>query len=346
MAKSNLDDRILRQTVLNEGYKNGAAQRIWKLVKNAIEDVEKRVTNTDFQRMRKGQQQKFFDSLRKKLASAKITDAAFAEAVALAKVEAEAMGRAITLSAKDAGLEYEALLPTASAVQAAATAKVLTVRGPDRKLLLKPYLRRGFRQHAALLLREIRTGYVTGKSNQEIARSIRRKTALSRNAVMAVTRTGVASVANTARQVVAEKNADVIKGIRWMAFLDSRTSPQCRSLDRREFPLKRGPRPPLHINCRSTFVYITKGKLKDIDDQGSRASRLKRGGEITRVSGNLDYYDWLKQQTKGFQNTVLGPGKGDLFRSKGMTPDKFAKLELNKQFMPRTLKEMQELAEN
>ena len=74
-------------------------------------------------------------------------------------------------------------------------------------------------------------------------------TAVADNQVMALVRTSINQVANTASQQVYEANQDITKKYRYVATLDSRTSSICAALDGREFPYGKGPMPPQHFNC-------------------------------------------------------------------------------------------------
>ena len=74
-------------------------------------------------------------------------------------------------------------------------------------------------------------------------------TAVADNQVMALVRTSINQVANTASQQVYEANQDITKKYRYVATLDSRTSSICAALDGREFEYGKGPMPPQHFNC-------------------------------------------------------------------------------------------------
>ena len=126
-------------------------------------------------------------------------------------------------------------------------------------------------------------------------------------------------------------NDDIIDGYRWLSTLDGRTSSQCRSLDGVLFKPGEGPRPPLHIRCRSQLLPELEGGL---DITSTRAS--KDGP----VRADLNYYDWLKRQPKSFQEDVIGPVRATLLRDGGLSFEKFARLNLSRDFKPQTLAQM------
>lgn len=132
-------------------------------------------------------------------------------------------------------------------------------------------------------------------------------TAVADNQVMALVRTSINQVANSASQQVYEANQDITKRYRYIATLDTRTSSICRALDGREFEYGRGPMPPQHFNCRSTTVPIID---PDILPPSTVAKRASADGP---VPANTSYGQWLKDQPLSVQQDVLGPGKVPYF---------------------------------
>ena len=191
-------------------------------------------------------------------------------------------------------------------------------------------------------INHIRLARYEGKTNQQIVQMIRgtRKNGY-KDGLMEVTarqaktivRTTVQHAAMQGKAEFANDNADIIKGEQWLSTLDGRTSSQCRSLDGVVFELGKGPRPPLHHNCRSTVLIVLK------DEYAGRGNINKRASKDGPVD-NESYYSWLNKQPKDFQDDVLGETRGKLLRSGGLSADKFAALQLDKNFKPLTLDEM------
>ena len=110
------------------------------------------------------------------------------------------------------------------------------------------------------------------------------------------------------------------KRYRYVATLDSRTSPICRSLDGREFKYGKGPTPPQHFNCRSTTVpiidYSGLGISRPPQTELRRPntafgpSRARRGDT---VPSNQTYGEWLDKQPKEVKADVLGASKVPYF---------------------------------
>jgi SPP1 gp7 family putative phage head morphogenesis protein len=171
----------------------------------------------------------------------------------------------------------------------------------------------------------VRQGLLTGEPTPDIARRLignlefgeRAKTvkqliaaggqatAVADNQVIALVRTSVNQVANTASQQVYEANQDITKKYRYVATLDARTSSICRALDGREFEYGKGPTPPQHFNCRSTTVPVIDYEALGFTPPpaGTRASA------DGQVPANESYGQWLAKQPLPVKAKALGAGK-------------------------------------
>ncbi len=239
----------------------------------------------------------------------------------------------------------ETVIPAPEQVRAAVFNTPLSVRGPDGGKLLEPFIRDWMHTDTKRLTGIIRRGFFEGQTNFEIIQAIRgtkaaRYTDGALNVVNrhaeAIVRTAVQHSASVARFETWKKNEDIIAGYRWVSTLDHRTSTICRSLDGEIFQVGKGPKPPVHIRCRSTTVAELASKYRFLSKGRTRAS------QDGPVSANLTYYEWLKQQSPDFQDDVLGPTRAKLFREGGLTATKFQQLQLGKNFRPLTLKEMRD----
>jgi SPP1 gp7 family putative phage head morphogenesis protein len=173
----------------------------------------------------------------------------------------------------------------------------------------------------------VRQGLLTGETTPEIAKRLignlqfgeRAKTvgqlvaaggqatAVADNQVMALVRTSINQVANSASQQVYEANQDITQRYRYVATLDTRTSAICRALDGREFQYGKGPMPPQHFNCRSTTVPIID---PDILPPSTTATRASKDGQVPI---NQSYGEWLAKQPRSVQAEALGPEKVSYF---------------------------------
>lgn len=244
-------------------------------------------------------------------------------------------------------LSFDAVVPTNAVIRAAIFSYPLQVQGINGGKLLKSFMSGWTKGEAQRVTSTIRLGFGQGQTNAEIIRAVRGTAAqnftdgilaISNRNASAVVQTAIQHVATTARMETANANSDVVVGVKIIATLDRKTSQLCKGMDQMEFPLDKGPRPPFHIHCRTTFTLIT--KLSEFFAKGAtRASVGDNGGE--QVDAGKNYYEWLATQPASFQDHALGPVRGKLFRNGGLPPDKFAKLQLSKTFKPLTLAELQ-----
>jgi SPP1 gp7 family putative phage head morphogenesis protein len=173
----------------------------------------------------------------------------------------------------------------------------------------------------------VRQGLLTGETTPDIAKRLigslqfgeqaktvgqlvaagGQATAVADNQVMALVRTSINQVANSASQQVYEANQDITKKYRYVATLDTRTSAICRALDGREFEYGKGPMPPQHFNCRSTTVPIID---PDILPPSTAATRASKDGQVPI---NQSYGEWLAKQPRSVQAEALGPEKVPYF---------------------------------
>jgi len=195
------------------------------------------------------------------------------------------------------------------------------IRMPDGRSIGKAF--RGLaEQQAQIFATTVQDGLLSGESTQAIARtligeglefstkakSIRqldraggRMTKMATHQVRTLVRTSVNATSNVASQRVYRANPTVTKRYRWLATLDEKTSPICKSLDQQVFEYGKGPTPanPPHFNCRSTTVPVV-----DWDGLSSKygidltppKSRAKRPSATGGVPLGTSYGKWLHDQ--------------------------------------------------
>lgn len=161
---------------------------------------------------------------------------------------------------------------------------------------------------------------------------------VSRRGMEALVRTSINHATNQGRQMVWESNSDILKGVRWVSTLDTRTTPICQQRDGKVGPVVDDPnwappegsdrldppfaRPPAHPNCRSTTTAVTKSwkELGFNMDELPAGTRASMDGQ---VPANMTYFEWLAKQSPERQKDILGPTRFDLWHNKGIQPDRF-----------------------
>ena len=259
------------------------------------------------------------------------------------ELEAEAINNTVQ--------DFEPIKPAAAQLIVAYKAAPLSMKGRGQGLTLKPFLKDFSQTQIQRVNGLIAQGYLQGQTISEITKAVtgtRSKKyrdgeldTIRRNDRTMV-RTAVQNAGEQARQRTWEANKDLIKGVKWVSTLDSRTTPQCQALDGEEFPIDKGPRPPIHYGCRSTVTPVLSERFDFLEKGGKRPAVGSDGAG--QVRQGTTYYSWLKNQPKVFQDDILGKELGLLFRNGGLSSEEFSKLRLNTNFKPRTLAQMREEA--
>lgn len=224
-----------------------------------------------------------------------------------------------------AAVQLDIVTPTAAQLKAAVDAR------PFQGRLLKEWYAQFTEASQQRLRGAIRMGFVEGETIDQMVRRIRGTatlrykdgiTEITRRGAEALVRTAVNHTANVARTEVYKQNDSVIKGVQWVATLDGRTTLVCASRDGNLFPIDSGPRPPAHINCRSTTVPVMKS-WKEMGINLSEAPEGTRASLDGQVAASTTYDKWLRGRSVAEQEDLLGVTKSKLFRSGGLTLDKF-----------------------
>lgn len=218
---------------------------------------------------------------------------------------------------------------------------------PMRGELLSDWFGNLGQRTGRLVTQQVNIGIAQGEHSRTIVRRLIGQRGLlrqTRRELQAVVRTAVNHVSAHARESTFAANDDVVKKVRYVATLDSRTTEICASLDGRVFPINEGERPPMHFQCRSTVTPILKSWKELLGSKRAKELGLKeappgfRASANGQVPSNQTYGEWLKRQPVSVQNEALGPRRAALFRE-GLDIRKF----VDQSHRPLTLSELQAL---
>lgn len=157
----------------------------------------------------------------------------------------------------------------------------------------------------------IRMGVVQGESTDQIIRRVRGTKAkkyadgamsISKRGAESVVRTAVNHIQNRAHYLTITENPRIFARYRWVSTLDGRTSPICRGHAGKVFEVGKGPIPPAHWNCRSRIVGIPNGY---------------------EMESQPTYAEWLRKQSTGDVEDILGKTKARLFLEGDIPMDGF-----------------------
>jgi SPP1 gp7 family putative phage head morphogenesis protein len=275
-------------------------------------DLKGRLTNaTEFQTLRISRLMADIDSILNDFsltASKKLSDDLIKFAEYESDFQARLLGQAVTV---------ETILPTAAQVAGSLT-KTPALFASGEMFTIDQMIENFALSKSKKIRNILNMGIVEGKPSNQIVLDIVGKGAEKKikAEAEALVRTATTHAASTARNETMAANADILEGEKYSATLDSRTTIECASLDGRVFTVGEGPMPPIHYRCRSTRVPVVKKQFQIPGLEGQRASYEGP------VSTKTTYNSFLKNQSKEFQDDVLGQKRADLFRS-GMNISKF-----------------------
>lgn len=358
-ANEELRDALIRHQTYLLRYSGALRNRLWAILDRTEEDINDKIrsrlagneglrTPVEFRRL-----EALVDSIEKIRAPAwaEVNEELKNEMVLLAQHEAITVNGIVTVTMPT---QIDTVMPSARLLRAIATARPFhgSILGEWAADMQADDLRR---IHA-----QIQNGMVAGEPMDVIARRVvglEGTAEMTRRQVQAIVRTAVMHVSNSARSAWFQENADIVQEERFVATLDSRTTPICRANDGKQFELGKGPVPPLHFNCRSLRIAAIDGTLlgdrpakpfveKELLSEYGQANGLgdiksrndlphgtkgdydkwKRGRIrelVGPVPASTTYNEWLKGQSKTFQDDTLGQTKAKLFRDGGLSLDKF-----------------------
>lgn len=343
-------DATIRHAVFLEKLKAGEVGKFGPFLKEIDRSIRDRLTQSDLSEYNVKRLEQLLKEVDSLLLS--IFDRYSAQLnldlIDIANYEAEFEALSLTRSAP-AGASFDVAMPTVTAIRAAVLTNPLSVRGVGGGKLLKAFIKGWTVAERERVNGVIRQGFFEGQTNFEIIRLIRgTKSAGYKDGILSTTNRNASTVVHTAiqhvssqaRMEVAKANTDIVSEIEMVATLDSKTSQLCRSMDKRKFPVDSGPMPPFHPNCRTTFILLT--RLSEAFAKGATRASVGDDGP-KQVSASLDYYHWLQQQPAAFQDVAIGPVRAKLFREGGLSVERFAELQLDRNFAPLTLVQMKGL---
>jgi SPP1 gp7 family putative phage head morphogenesis protein len=321
-ANDEIRDRAIAHQIYLLRYESGVTRKILKVLSQAdkdlvsqLSDLESTMSIADIDARLEGVRNIISASW--DYASLDLEN----ELAALAEYEANHQEQVIRDSTP---VELNIVSPSAETLIAAVESK------PFEGKILKEWIDKLDEDSYIRIRDAVRMGIVEGESYGQITkRVIGTKalnysdgvTALNMRQAQALVSTAVAHTANEARQTFYGANDDLIKGVQWVSTLDARTTPICQSRDGTVYPVDSGPRPPAHFRCRSSTAPILKSwKELGIDmEEAPAGTRASMDGQVPESE---TYQTWLKKKSAAFQDDVLGPTRGKLFRE-GLSLDRF-----------------------
>lgn len=213
-------------------------------------------------------------------------------------------------------VRFQTALPSAGLLRSVVTSR------PFQGRFLREWWRRQGQATQRSFRDAVNLGLAEGEPTARIVQRVRQTVQTSRRGAEAIVRTAVNHTTAQARDATYQENADIVKGWQFVATLDTRTTPECQSLDGQTFELGKGPKPPRHMGCRSADIPLLRSwRELDLDladfPAGTRASL------DGQVPSTLTYGEWLRRQPAARQVEALGATRARLFRRGGLSVDRF-----------------------
>lgn len=331
-ANERLRDLSLRHQIGLDRYSREVAERIADLLDEVDEDLQRQLLRR-LEAVRSGQRRGRYTNAR--LAEL-LEQIRAGNAEAYRRIGRRLEGRLLLLT------EYEAEAAV-SDLEDAIPVKLTYLRPSVEQLVAVvdklPAVGETFKQAVsavaasrfAAIAGAIRLGLAEGETVEQMVRRVRGTRAnrfadgvlaRSRHEARSLVRTAVNHTANSARQLLYERNQDVLKGVQWLSTLDGRTTPVCQARDGEVFPVDSGPRPPAHWQCRSTVTPLVKS-WAELGFRGKELSPGQRASITGAVPAKLTYSDWLRRQSRKTVEDILGPNRAALFLDGGLSLDRF-----------------------
>ena len=246
--------------------------------------------------------------------------------------------------------DYSATIPTAAAISKVVRTTPFNL-GDGTFTSYQKYVNAYHEQWSSKIDNAVRAGMLPGGSIASITKDIMAQMEVQGRKALAsaktMARTGTSFYSNQATKAFVDVNDEVLRGYRFLATLDSRTSKQCRSLDQTTYAKDADniPRLPLHPNERSTLIYDVDPRFKYDDSEATRAEAFinpKTGKrKVDFVSSQQTYYESLKDQSDAVQNSILGKTLADAFRELD-NPELFAKSLIDSTYKPYTMEQLRD----
>ena len=279
------------------------------------------------------------------------------------KVENRAVGAyeaefaATTLNGVVQSEDFNSTVPSAAAVNSVATITPVKL-GANSYSAYSSMMSNYWQKWTNEIDGIVQAGFLEGQTIAEITKAITAQMDLSKSgttksvldratrAAKQLAVTGTNHYANTARIAFVDENDDILKGYRFLAVNDSKTSRTCARLDQTVWPAN-SPKlssvtPPLHPNCRSALTYEVDDRFKLDTNETKKASSFNVDGkrDPKPIDSDSIYYENLKKLSARDQDAAIGPTLGKALRQ--MDAAKFAKMTGDSMNNPLTIKQMKQ----
>lgn len=318
-VNDDLFDIFVRHQIFLERYKSGTVAKIKPLLRKVEKDIADRISRLP-ENPSRARLQSLLDQIRdiNRQMSVQITKDIRKQLIEFAENEAQFTKNAVN-AVLPAPLNITLAVPTAEILRDVVMAE------PFQGRVLKEWAQSIGESNYKRVRDQLNIGLVEGESIPQVVKRFEDVVKYqTRNELEAIIRTAISHTTSGARRELFAANSDVIAKEQWRSTLDGRTSAICRSRDGKMWDIGEShPYPPAHINCRSIIVPVIKS-FAELGLKGVKLPEATRASMNGQVAADTTYAEWFKRQSVSFQNDVLGPTRGKLYRSGGLKMDTFS----------------------
>jgi len=318
-ARDHLIDIATRHQVLVQRYSSGQANEAKKLIKRLRREIVARLSDepTKFQINRLNplliSLNELYDSVFSDL-STSINSASFDFSLSEMRFSESMINSTVVDS-------VIVSLPSTQQLQSALISSKMNVRLSNSSVTINQAIQSFANKKSLEITRTVNDSILLGDTTPQISKKVSELMNVKHTReVESLVSTVVNHSSNVARNLVYDENQDILDGYEWVSTLDSKTTLVCSGRDGKTYNINAGPFPPAHFKCRSTTIPVVNSNFTVVKLAGMRP---QSGDTSGRTSGKTTYGQWLKKQSKKFQQEALGPERAKLFRSGKLKIDQF-----------------------
>ena len=317
-----IEDSLIRRQIFNQRFANGLSDEMVETLERINADIEARMLRdlTEFQTERFALMQRDINNILN-LGYSGFSDELIEGLNGFTRSDLDFSYRAL-------GFDTDVILgmPILDQVQLHVLSSEMGVGSGVGLLSMSEAIEQFGIKKSAEILTAINDGILIGETNAQIVKRIQDLTLRTKHQVRTLVRTAVSKASGVAMEDIARQNAEILKGMEWVATLDSRTTLICAGRDGRVYPIGKTPPFPAHWGERSRLVPVLKDEF-NIDNSAVRRPEVGDDGAGT-TSGSTKFNSWLKRQDAAFQDEYFskfpnGLEKAALFRRGGLDIQQF-----------------------
>jgi len=323
MVPFSLQDYLIRRHIIAESFSNGVTKELIEILFKAQKQVQDHIRNQKAGKMTKTTMQKINVEINSalKFISEEYTNKLNKAQIEMIKDEYNKLKKTLRGNLGKSVKESNYILPVKRIQAILAT--------PSGGRFVQDYIKAHVNSLRTRIRTQLTIDIIESSSMEKTARNLRTQFDISRRGANLISRTSIMDASNRANEEVFKENTDIIKGYRYVATLDNRTTLICAGLDGKEVRLRENlPQPPLHPLCRSLIapilfddqfeglkrIAVTNVERKKVKHRDGTTSTKFRNVSGKDVSASTNFSKFLERQPAKWQREYLGKTRYELYK--------------------------------